>query len=80
MSKTTKSAKLQINARGAWKDMCRFDVANESATANIMEAAATISAYSTDMCSVRIVTDEAYPVPLMRWDSDKGWKPCEERQ
>lgn len=79
MSTTIKPAKLQINARGAWKDVCRFDVANGSATAHIMDSAATIAAYSTDKCSVRIVTDEVYPAPLMYWGS-KGWTTWKEHK
>ena len=72
---TTKSVKLQLNAKGAWKDVCRFDIVDAQATAHIMEAAATIATYATDKPSARIVTADAHSLPLMHWDSDKGWKP-----
>ncbi|ADU99789.1 hypothetical protein [Alicycliphilus denitrificans] len=71
----SKPAMLQINARGSWRNVCEFDVADADATDRIMEAAATLAAYSTDKPSVRVVKDEAgYAVPLMRWTQDGGWR------
>jgi len=70
-----KPAMLQINARGSWRNVCEFDVADADATDRIMEAAATLAAYSIDKPSVRVVKDEAgYAMPLMRWTQDGGWR------
>lgn len=71
----SKPAMLQINARGSWRNVCEFDVADTDATDRVMEAAATLATYSTDKPSVRVVKDEAgYAMPLMRWTRDGGWR------
>jgi len=70
----SKPATLQFNARGSWRNVCQFDVADVDATYRVMEAAAVIATYSTDKPSVRFVKDEAgYALPLMRWTPDSGW-------
>lgn len=70
----SKPAMLQINARGSWRNVCEFDVADADATDRIMEAA-VLATYSTDKPSVRVIKDEAgYALPLMRWTQDGGWR------
>jgi hypothetical protein len=71
-----KPAMLQINARGAWRNVCRFDVADKAAADQVMEAAATIAEHSIDKPTLRVVKDEGgYAVPLMSWKRESGWKP-----
>jgi|GEM_PF-6897688 len=71
----SKPAMLQINARGSWRNVCEFDVADRDATDRIMEAAAVLATYSIDKPTVRVVKDEAgYAMPLMRWSPDLGWR------
>ncbi|HRP19367.1 MAG TPA: hypothetical protein PK925_01960 [Alicycliphilus sp.] len=70
-----KPAMLQINARGSWRNVCEFDVADADATDRIMDAAAVLATYSTDQPSVRVVKDVGgYAEPLMRWSQDGGWR------
>lgn len=71
-----KPATLQINSRGAWRNVCDFDVADGAAAAHVMEAAATLVAYSLGKASARIVkVQDGYPSPLMVWSESEGWKP-----
>ena len=73
----SKPATLQLNARGSWRNVCKFDVADPHACANVMEAGATLAAYSTDKPTVRIVANDGFATPLMRWSQDRGWRPWE---
>lgn len=71
----SKPATLQINARGSWRNVCEFDVADADATDRIMDAAAVLAVYSTDKPSMRVVKNEGgYAQPLMRWTRDGGWR------
>lgn len=71
----SRPAMLQFIARGSWRNVCQFDVADVDATDRVMEAAAVIATYGTDKPSVRVVKDEAgYALPLMRWTPDSGWR------
>lgn len=75
MTSATKPATLQVNSRGAWRNVCDFDVADEAATGHVMEAAATLATYSLGKTTVRIVkVEDGYPSPLMLWSPREGWK------
>lgn len=76
MTGAAKPATLQINSRGAWRNVCDFDVADEAATSHVLDAAATLVTYSLGKASARIVKVEGgYPAPLMVWSPKDGWKP-----
>ena len=70
----SKPATLQINARGSWRNVCNFDVADPEACNNVMEAGATIATYSTEKSAVRVIRNESgNPEPLMYWTPEAGW-------
>ena len=69
-----KPAKLQVNTAGAWKDVARFDVAEEAACAAVMNAARDIGFYATHDVRFRVVRDDALNEPLMTWTKQDGWK------
>ncbi|WP_422847603.1 hypothetical protein ACOYR4_18480 [Acidovorax sp. M14] len=69
-----KPAKLQVNTAGAWKDVARFDVADEAACAAVMNAARDIGFYATHDVRFRVVRDDALNEPLMTWTKQDGWK------
>lgn len=74
-----KPARLELNNSGAWKLIARFDAANQDATDAIMETAeALVRAINDPACgrtahtSLRISTDDALPITLMRWTPERG--------
>ena len=69
-----KPAKLQVNTAGAWKDVARFDVADEAACAAVMNAARDIGFYATHDVRFRVVRDDALNEPLTTWTKQDGWK------
>jgi hypothetical protein len=75
-----KPCKLQMNNSGAWKDITRFDAADEEHADDLMNAAAQLADAVNDgakkaRLTLRIVTDEALPDVLMRYDSrETGWR------
>lgn len=69
-----KPAKLQVNTTGAWKDVVRFDVADEGASTGVMNAARDIGFFATHDVRFRVVRDEALNEPLMTWTKQDGWK------
>jgi len=69
-----KPAKLQANTAGAWKDVARFDVADEEACACVMNAARDIGFHATHDVKFRVVRDDALNEPLMTWTKQDGWK------
>ncbi|WP_343734676.1 hypothetical protein [Acidovorax sp.] len=71
---SVKPAKLQVNTAGAWKDVARFDVADEAACAAVMNAARDIGFYATHDVRFRVVRDDALNEPLMTWTKQDGWK------
>lgn len=77
-SDRTKPVKLQVNIfTGTWKDVLRFDAADDAAGAEIMEAAATLGRHSWKSRSAfRIATDDPnQPADvLLTWSAADGWK------
>jgi len=78
--KTVKPVKLQLNNSGAWKDIVRFDAADEDRTDAIMNAGAQLADAANEglkkpQFTLRIVTDEPYPAVLMRYEGfEGGWR------
>lgn len=74
MTTKQKPVKLQANTSGAWKDVVRFDAADEQATAEVMDAAATLGRISAGDTTFRLVIDDGFGMPLYRWASANGWQ------
>jgi hypothetical protein len=72
MADATKPVKLQVNNSGAWKNVIRFDAADEVACAEAMDAAEKLG--SIGDVTWRVCIDDAMDVVLMRWSSATGWK------
>jgi hypothetical protein len=83
-----KPVRLELNNSGAWKLLGRFDAFQDDAANEIMDAADRLAKALNDpacgrrsVVSLRIITDENYPVALMRWLQDKdgnaGWRDAE---
>jgi hypothetical protein len=72
MSTTVKPVKLQVNTSGAWKDVIRFDAANDVESCEVMGAAETLGRVSK--AKFRITTDDGLQQALKHWAPDTGWK------
>lgn len=72
----TRPAKLQINQRGAWRDVMRFDLDQMVAPDLFLETAAEMVRYSGQDANttMRVVTDAALPQRVMDWDAEGGWQ------
>lgn len=65
---------LQINSAGAWRNVCRFNAANDATGRLILKAAATIATHADGGVSLRIVEiQDGYPSPLASWSIKAGW-------
>lgn len=69
----TKPVKLQINDSGSWRNVIRFDAADDQVAAQVMEAAATLG-HASERTTFRIAIDDCLSTTLMRWSREKGWK------
>ncbi|HRL98088.1 MAG TPA: hypothetical protein PLE22_01440 [Acidovorax sp.] len=59
----------------AWFDRAQCEAALKLPDLQKTVAAAVLATYSTDKPAVRVVKEEAgYPMPLMRWTQDGGWR------
>ena len=74
-----KPCRLELNNTGAWKLMAKFDADQDQAAGAILEAARQLaeaindpSCGRTSHTSLRISTDEACPVVLMRLNPKPG--------
>ena len=74
-----KPCRLELNNSGAWKLLARFDAANEEDADALMAAAQALaeaindtSSGRTPGTSLRVSTDEACPLTLMRWTHERG--------
>jgi hypothetical protein len=72
MSTVARPVKLQVNERGSWRDVVRFDAGNDFATEKVMDAANSLGA-ACPSTKYRIATDEALPQVLMYWKAETGW-------
>ena len=72
--KAAKPAKLQVNLAGAWKDVARFEAADDEASGAIVHAASDIGSYAIGNVRFRIVIDDALNEVLTHWTRPDGWK------
>lgn len=66
--------KLQINQRGAWRDVMCVETNKLDSGAFLKGATAMVRASGNmDHTSMRIVTDDSPPVRMMTWSAAGGW-------
>lgn len=67
--------KLQINQRGAWRDLLRIDADQIVDQSQFLAGAESMVCNSGAArgTTMRIVTDESVPNRLMAWDVATGW-------
>lgn len=66
--------KLQINQRGAWRDVMCVETSKLDSGAFLKGAAAMVRASGNmDRTFMRIVTDDSPPVRMMNWNAADGW-------
>lgn len=72
----SRAAKLQINQRGAWRDVMRFDIDKLADESEFLIGAAQMVCSSGQMSAttMRIVTDDSLPERLKSWSAESGWK------
>ena len=73
MSRTlNRTLKLQINAKGSWRDVLTFDT---DRVVDVKRAAAELMAIADPEGSmtIRIASADGFQKALARWDVKKGW-------
>lgn len=66
--------KLQINTKGAWRDVLSFDLDKVDAEALQVAAANLVVIADPDgRTGLRISTADGFQTALTRWDARKGW-------
>lgn len=72
----TRPVKLQINQKGAWRDVMTVDIDQLVDEKQFLETAAEMVWYSGQEASttMRLVTVASPPVRLMAWQAAGGWK------
>lgn len=70
----TRPCKLQINSKGAWRDVLRFDIDAVDCVA-LMDAASNLLTIADPdgRSTLRIATADSFQHALTRWDAKKGW-------
>lgn len=71
---SSRPCRLELNNSGAWKLLGTFDASNDAAANAIIHAAGELAAALNDpasgrtaLCALRVSSDEAHPVVLLRW-------------
>lgn len=65
---------LQINSSGAWRNIVRFDAAEQVAVDAAMEHGSLLVRLTEPQSKLRVVMDDGFQTPLMLWKLDTGWK------
>ncbi len=65
--------RLELNNSGAWKALARFDAGDEDAAEKARTAGRLLGELGGKRTALRICTDEALPLVLVRWSADRGW-------
>jgi len=81
-SERQKPVKLQVNTFGsAWRDVVRFDAANDVTSMEVMDAAERLGRLDgSRRTKFRIATDDVnarydvIPSVLTHWTAERGWK------
>lgn len=74
-----KPCRLELNNSGAWKVIVRFDAADEERTDDILNAAGQLADAANEgekkpQFTLRVVSDQAIPDVLMRYEGEHGWR------
>lgn len=67
----TKPVALQINTTGAWRNVIKFDAANDEDSHKVMKHAPALAIVGSG--TLRIVTDDGLQQGLTFWDIKRGW-------
>lgn len=72
---TLRNVKLQLNNKGAWRDVLPFDI-NAVNSDEVQDAAAQLvrAADPSGNTRLRIVIADSLQTALARWDATHGWK------
>lgn len=76
MDREQRPVRLELNNSGAWKTLARFDAGNEVAADKARSAGRLLGELGElggQRTTLRICTDEALPLVLVRWSADRGW-------
>jgi hypothetical protein len=66
--------KLQINTKGAWRDVLPFDLDEvDSEALQVAAANLVVVADPGGRIGLRISAGDSYQTALIRWDAKKGW-------
>lgn len=65
--------RLEINNSGAWKLLATFDAGDDALTEKARAAGQLLGELGGERTSLRICTNEALPVVLVRWTAPRGW-------
>lgn len=70
-----RKVKLQINQKGAWRDVLPFDIDVVNSD-EVQDAAAVLvrAADPSGNTRLRIVIADSLQTALVRWDEKNGWK------
>jgi hypothetical protein len=70
----TRPCKLQINSKGAWRDVLNFDLDVVDVEALQHAAVNLVTIADPDgRTTLRIATADSFQHALVRWDAKKGW-------
>lgn len=78
MNTAKKPVKLQLNNSGAWKDVIRFDAADDAVCAQVMEAAEALG--QVGKVTWRVCVDDGSQDVLMHWSAAEGWRARRQEQ
>lgn len=72
----SRPVKLQINQKGAWRDVMTVDIDQMTDETSFLDGAAAMVRSSGNMerTTMRIVNADSPPVRLMTWDTESGWE------
>lgn len=73
MSHAQRPVRLELNNSGAWKTLARFDAGDEAASDRARTAGRLLGELGGQRTTLRICTDDALPLVLVRWSADRGW-------
>lgn len=65
--------RLELNNSGSWKVLARFDAGNTVASGQAREAGQLLGELGGPRTTLRICTDAALPMVLVRWSAERGW-------
>lgn len=70
----SRPCKLQVNAKGAWREVLAFDI--DAVDAEALQVAAANLMLIADPAgrkTLRIVMADGLQTALLRWSAEKGW-------